>query len=318
MKKNLIFSLETLLLAPNWEADNLNTQILEDCFELDENLFFSNHLVLKSEFENTEFYQNPKIRKQILNVANSLSRSRKNRLYEAQKSKGKIRILAEGDSWFEYPLKKIQDTLDHLGRYYAVKSIAGGGDELRHMFRTAEYIEIIKRENPAFFLISAGGNDFLGNAFDKFLRKPELTTSANSSPNSYLNDLFHSELKALSQIFEVFFHKILQADPNITILIHGYDYILPQISKKKKNLGNILENLQITEFSLQKDILKCLIDEFNLMLQQISSKFAEKVQYVDLRNTIQTHHWHDEIHPNSKGYLDISIKFMKKIDSLLR
>lgn len=310
MKKNLTHSLHQFLLHEN-DADIINTQILEECFEVDEKTLFSNELVLKTEFEGSEFLSNPKARNKLIQIANSISRSRKNKLYEKQKAKGKLKILAEGDSWFEYPLRRVEDTLDHLGRYYAVKSIAGGGDELRNMFGTVSYKDMIRNENPSFFLLSAGGNDFLGSNFETFIND-----KADTFKKNYLKDLFYKELESISLILQMFFKKILQIDAELKILIHGYDYVIPTLSKRKRTLGSILHACNITDPEEQRETIKMVIDEYNEMLEKLCSQYKEQVYHIDLRNTIKENQWYDEIHPNSKGYLDLSIHFMQKIEKL--
>ncbi len=61
-----------------------------------------------------------------------------------------IVILAEGDSWFQYPrlfglLEPVKDIVDWLieDKLYAVYSLAYGGDWLSNIFYLGEYIEIL-------------------------------------------------------------------------------------------------------------------------------------------------------------------------------
>ena len=85
-------------------------------------------------------------------------------------------LVAEGDSWFQFPgftlfklgrarihLEFVREIIDHLigsGRY-CVRSIAAGGDWLSSMLRTEDYIEPLSRIEPDAFLFSGGGNDLL-------------------------------------------------------------------------------------------------------------------------------------------------------------
>lgn len=81
-----------------------------------------------------------------------------------------VSILAEGDSWFQHPGlpflgDSVKDILDHLikdNKQYAVYSMAAGGDWLSNMIRTSEYISLLDRVSPDYFLFSGGGNDMLG------------------------------------------------------------------------------------------------------------------------------------------------------------
>lgn len=73
-------------------------------------------------------------------------------------------IVAEGDSWFQFPIF-IKDILDWLSDvpHYAVYSIAYGGDWFTNILYDEKYIEELSIHRPEVFLISGGGNDFVGS-----------------------------------------------------------------------------------------------------------------------------------------------------------
>ncbi|MCI0450913.1 MAG: hypothetical protein L0Z51_00825 [Candidatus Latescibacteria bacterium] len=96
--------------------------------------------------------------------------------------KGKCRdrtiLVAEGDSWFQFPGKWIRflwlrwvhvdvvkDVLDQLMARdkYCVHSLAAGGDWLFEMLRVKDYVEPLSQIEPDAFLLSGGGNDLLGD-----------------------------------------------------------------------------------------------------------------------------------------------------------
>src|SRR5436189_3007501 len=56
------------------------------------------------------------------------------------------RIVAEGDSWFEYPLTN--DILMWLGDRYAVLSLAKAGDSWHEIIEQDELFNTIKKEKP--------------------------------------------------------------------------------------------------------------------------------------------------------------------------
>jgi hypothetical protein len=87
-------------------------------------------------------------------------------------------LVAEGDSWFQFPgrwftfiavwrfqIDVVKDILDHLiaGKRYCVFSLAAGGDWLIKMLRANDYVEPLSRIEPDGFLIGGGGNDLLGD-----------------------------------------------------------------------------------------------------------------------------------------------------------
>jgi hypothetical protein len=89
---------------------------------------------------------------------------------EKEGRNGKKLILAEGDSWFQFPrifmnVDAVSDVIDHLIKTsdYIVYSLAYGGDWLSNILSLDEYIEELPKLSPDAFLISGGGNDMVGN-----------------------------------------------------------------------------------------------------------------------------------------------------------
>jgi hypothetical protein len=76
---------------------------------------------------------------------------------------GNIVVVAEGDSWFEHPF--LQDIIDHINRNedIAVFSLAYTADWLDNILYQGEYIDMLSVIKPDVFLVSAGGNDLLGD-----------------------------------------------------------------------------------------------------------------------------------------------------------
>jgi hypothetical protein len=89
----------------------------------------------------------------------------------------RVILVAEGDSWFQFPGRRlsmfglwrvhidaVKDILDHLiaGKRYCVHSLAAAGDWLIQMLRADDYVEPLSQIEPDVFLFSGGGNDLLG------------------------------------------------------------------------------------------------------------------------------------------------------------
>ena len=107
---------------------------------------------------------------------NRKDRVYRNKIYKAKiadghrSKKDNVVILAEGDSWFQFPrvyfkIDPVKDIIDWLidDPKYAVYSLAAGGDWLSNIFYSGEYIEELPKVSPDVFLISGGGNDLVGN-----------------------------------------------------------------------------------------------------------------------------------------------------------
>jgi hypothetical protein len=100
------------------------------------------------------------------------------RAVRAGKCESRPVLVAEGDSWFQFPgftllrlgrlrihVEFVREIIDHLIRSnrYCIRSIAAGGDWLSSMLRTKDYIEPLSRIEPDAFLFSGGGNDLLAD-----------------------------------------------------------------------------------------------------------------------------------------------------------
>lgn len=107
---------------------------------------------------------------------NRTDRKKRNNIYFEKikddfrnKSKDNLVILAEGDSWFEFPKiiikDPVKDIVDHLidVENYAIYSEAAGGDWLSNIMYMGEYIEDLSKISPDVFLVSGGGNDLVGD-----------------------------------------------------------------------------------------------------------------------------------------------------------
>jgi lysophospholipase L1-like esterase len=244
-------------------------------------------------------------------------------------------LVAEGDSWFDYPLNDILRLLeDHHG--YDVESVAHKGDRLEDMAygpgqleELARRLEKILRQNiiPKAILLSGGGNDIAGEEFGMLINHA-------LSPVAGLNDqvisgviderikfAYVTILSAITRICEQ------RLNGPIKILIHGYDYPVPD---GRGFLGGwwILPGPWLEpgfrqkgydDLSVRAALAKRLIDRFNDMLKGIVAlpEFAH-VQHVDLRNTLSSgsnykRDWANELHPTFAGFKRVTDRFAAAI-----
>lgn len=107
---------------------------------------------------------------------NDKDRRFRNKIYKRKireghrKDEDNITILAEGDSWFQFPrvylnIDPVTDIIDWLIKEdkYAICSLAAGGDWFSNIFHSGEYIEELPKVSPDVFLLSGGGNDLVGS-----------------------------------------------------------------------------------------------------------------------------------------------------------
>ena len=252
----------------------------------------------------------------MLNTFNSLSRSRRNRKYRRRiKDWDGVRIVAEGDSWFQYPLL-LKDTIDQLidrdNFQYAIYGLSEAGDLLSNIVREDEISEALNRENPDVFLISGGGNDMVG---DNRLATMVKEFSANRKAENYPNAKFDDFLIELERLYRDLFTRILTDHPHLKIICHGYDNAIPQ---KGTWLGKPLISKGITAKTLQRQIVAVMIGRFNDTLKKIEADFPGSVYHVDCRKVVGTvSKWHDELHPKNEGYFKVAKKFDEVIKQAL-
>ena len=163
-------------------------------------------------------------------------------------------ILAEGDSWFEFPVF-VKDIIDWLNKRedYAIYSLAYGGDWLANIMYQGEYIEGVPVHDPDVFLISGGGNDMVGGNrlttmlvnpvknpgqlgqipkeyLDFVMQHTENTPEANEilEGKPFLTDEFASFINVIRLQYELMFSSIFTKYPDLKIITHGYDYTCPE------------------------------------------------------------------------------------------
>lgn len=211
----------------------------------------------------------------------------------------RIKILMEGDSWFNFPMK--QDVSDHLAEYFNVYCLAEAGDDIRGILRDGNFKKVFEIEKPQIVLFNAGGNELCEMHFNKIIK------------SKYDGDDFFTPY--LSIVLEDLMHYFRETIEELTvestnIIINGYDYIT------YKN-GAMYKVLKKRGFPDPDAVKIKLIDEYNLRLKELASDY-ENVFYLDLRNTLnRKEEWFDEMHPNESGFLRISRKYNSKIKEIV-
>ena len=242
-------------------------------------------------------------------------------IYNLQKRNGFPKLVAEGDSWFDFPFptsqerKPRRDLVDFLSlkHDFAIKSVAKRGDTLDNMaYNTIDKaIKVIKKEKPVGFIFSGGGNDIAGPELSAFLNHKD-------SGNSIIRkDMFKLYLNTVIKTsYMNIIDKVLNSKSDIQIFGHGYDYVNPNgkaaFSILWANLSGpwldpVFQSKGIpkSEMQLRKDTLKWFVDQFNDLLLEIDHEI-DNYNYVNFRGTINSNGWHDEIHPKKDGFEKLS------------
>jgi lysophospholipase L1-like esterase len=249
-----------------------------------------------------------------------------------------LTIVAEGDSWFSYPLRK--DIIDYLIRKgYAVDKYAKAGDTLENMVYGTEIkrrgnkvwnegaislqktLNSIRKHKPKIVLFSAGGNDIVGSEILGYLNHNV------SNPDDLLNkDIFQARLKEMKTAIEFFIKSVRTTHVDCNILMDGYDYA--KVNGKGYNF--IFRNIRgpwllpsfgmkgITQKEDHEAIIKYLVDEFNEMLIDLAAQY-ERFHHIDLRGKFPNDsQWDNEIHLKNSGYREIANIYHQKITEIIQ
>ena len=251
---------------------------------------------------------------------------------DARSSRSAIRgdgplLLAEGDSWFDFPFTDVLCELeDEHG--YDVRSVAHKGDTIESMayhgqlaaFGRLARKHARRKETPKAVLVSGGGNDFAG---------PELAMLLNHSLSpepglamGAVRDVFHNRIRlahatVLSGVIE---HCRLAFGRDVPVLVHGYDYAVPDgrgvfglSFLPGPWLEPVLRAKGFKDLDAGRAIVRTLINELNNMLRDLADErpFRGIVHHVDLRNTLAhddgyRKDWQDELHPTTKGFKKVA------------
>jgi hypothetical protein len=240
-------------------------------------------------------------------------------------------LVAEGDSWFDYPFYDVLQKLDDdFG--WDIEQVAHRGDSVESMAydggQLADFVRAIERvvrrgDTPHAILMSGGGNDVAGDGFAMLLNH-------RSSPVFGLNPAIVDGV--LETRIRVAYTTVLSAvtaacqsllGATVPILVHGYDYPVPdgrgvlggwgwlpgpwlEPGFREKGYDDLAERVAIA----------CdLIDRFYAMLGAVvaTPAFAH-VELVDLRNALSTQlandrykdWWGNELHPTRQGFRKVA------------
>ncbi len=245
-------------------------------------------------------------------------------------------IIAEGDSWFDYPWNDVIELLED-DYAFEVESVAHKGDTVENMAYGVGQLEELTRRlekllrqgrPPQALLLSGGGNDIAGDEFGMLLDHA-------SSPGGGLNQrvltgvidervrfAFTTIIAAITQICET---KLTQKIP---IIIHGYDYPVPDGRGFFGGWGFLpgpwlepgFRVKGYLEMQQRSPIMRELIDRFNGMLEELAAEPEfEHVRHVDLRGTLSNEAgsykewWANELHPTGEGFSAVTKKLVEAL-----
>jgi hypothetical protein len=249
-------------------------------------------------------------------------------------------LLAIGDSWFDYPLHDVLKELEQ-DPGFTIQSTARAGDPIESIAYTPggqlnnlpAKLESIAAQGavPKAVLLSGGGDDIAGKEFGMLLN------SAYSRISGWAPDIVNYVIdERILLAYQTIVATVTELckpsfGGNIPILVHGYDYPVPD----GRGFGDIIgisllgpwlrpgfnEKL-FDDLSANIAFMRNIIDRFNNMLAGLAADPAfGNVIHVDLRNTLSTdlnnnayqQLWANELHPTEQGFAAVAQKFAAKL-----
>lgn len=239
-------------------------------------------------------------------------------------------VIAEGDSWFDYPLHDVLKDLEDL-HGYDVESVAHMGDTVEDMAYSGGQLDELSRRiekalrsgrRPKAILVSGGGNDIAGDAFAYLLNHAAGAGAGLNAEivsgviDSRLRDAYLTILHAITAVCTALLGE------TVPIVIHGYDHAVPDGRGFFGGWG-VLPGPWLEPGFRRKGyaanaravVVVELIDRFNAMLRDVSRRPAlQHVKYLDLRGTLASgasykEWWANELHPTRKGFEAVTRKF---------
>ena len=269
----------------------------------------------------------------MMGWANGFSRLRRQTKFKQRRDSGDKSpvLVSEGNSWFQFPIL-LDDVIDQLYDDYNIWSVDAAGDTLQNMvLGQPEYMEALSQnaDSVQAFLFSGAGNDFLGDDASGRSVLPQILRAFKPGMPAewYLQtDAFADKLRFVEDCYRKVLSNVQARYPSLPVICHGYDYAIPgggpgdnrhPIYAAQDNwLGRPMrEELGIVDPTLQRSIVKLLIDKLNICLASLcggngTGGAFKNAWHVDARNTVrELALWADELHPTDEGFSRVAAQF---------
>jgi hypothetical protein len=235
---------------------------------------------------------------------------------------GVLKLLAQGDSWFDYPLPPLShsDVVAHLKSLPAlapkILSLAHYGEAMEDMLGVEKIAELRSAlADPAngrfdAILFSGGGNDLAGNQFRLWLAE---AAAVGGNPAMALNG---PRVEAILEIVRAGYEDLVAVrdafDRSIPIFVHGYDFAIPSglgVCNVGPWLKPGLDDRGWTDPATARNIVKDLLLGLDWLLKDLQTA-TKKFFYVRTQGTFADADWANELHPNPEGFARIAAAFV--------
>lgn len=241
---------------------------------------------------------------------------------------GPLRVLAEGDSWFDYPVPLFGGGLiprleNRLG--VPILSLAKAGDETRYMLGVEQRQLIashLRDGSPdggtwELMLFSGGGNDIVANPLALWLRDFD----AALSPAKLVHGVrFGSALALIRAAYEDLIEMRDKLSPQTHLVFHAYDFALPD-GRGICHMGPWLQPAfklrgYPADMTVATMVVKEMLVQFAAILRSL--EVPGSVTFVNAQGTLSpvAASWHNEMHPSKGGFNQIADVLHGRIKTL--
>ncbi len=248
----------------------------------------------------------------------------------------RVKVVAEGDSWFSY--FPAYDVLAQLRRrswdgvVYDIEDRAKAGALLNDMVYGRDMVDtyqLLEKHRPRVFLFSGGGNDIAGQELFVMLYNKKAVDMHAGLPRinrkileGLVDEVFRQAYLDLVALVRWKARQLGLGE--LPVVVHGYDYAIPDGRGWAGGLGPLpgpwldpsLSRKgydRSADVAVRREIVRQLIDAFNEMLKKIATP-GSGIYHVDLRGTLKDSQWGNELHPTEAGYKAVATK----IEQVLR
>ena len=241
----------------------------------------------------------------------------------------KVRILAEGDSWFAYPRQFFfagadSNITDHLADRddLSILNTSSSGDELAQMISGDQKFKLLKNIRHLdldLLLFSGGGNDILGKYDFGFLLNEK--EADHSWRDCLREESISLKMDQIRLAYRELIMRVTDIRPELKIVTHTYDFALPSdvgyrvfdlFPMTKSWLKPYLVEKKITRFEDQRLIIREILLRFKKVLKKLEMEFPERLYVVDTQGLLKREHWRNEIHPTPEGFRIIAAALYEK------
>jgi len=248
-------------------------------------------------------------------------------------------LVAQGDSWFDYPSFDILKLL-HSKHAYTIESVANRGERVENMAfdprRRTDFLIMLEKvlargEIPKAILLSGGGNDIAGEEFGMLLNHANspLTTWNDDVVSGVIGKRIPTAYLSLISLLRATCREYMTGPP-IPILLHGYAHPVPDGRGYAWGgwhwglpgpwLKPGFDEKALTDITANTDHIRALIDAFNTMIQGVAKQFPA-VHYIDLRPFLTDGKgyrtdWENKLHPTKSGFGLLAAEYARVLDNL--